>query len=150
MFKTLTATKIKLLTSTQPELQTILSFDISPVKKTFLEKHPTLNVDVIEYQLKNFLYLICITKQELRLPSMEVDELLHEFMIHSKLYFEFCDEFNDGEYVHHNPELEIERSVVKKGHYELSRVAIEKIGYDPFTYNYKGRDCMCEVGNCNN
>ena len=38
-------------------------------------------------------------------PSKKIDEMWHAHILSTKEYFAFCDRYNDGEYIHHDPSM---------------------------------------------
>ena len=38
-------------------------------------------------------------------PSKKIDEMWHAHILSTKEYFAFCERYNDGEYIHHDPSM---------------------------------------------
>ena len=52
-------------------------------------------------ETKKFLFLCAKNRNESYAPSVEIDQMWHQFILHTRSYLEFCD--LAGGYLHHNP-----------------------------------------------
>ena len=63
-------------------------------------------------EVKKFLFLCACNKEISYSPSKEVDEMWHQFILHSRIYFNFCDKI--GFYLHHEPSEKPETEAYKR------------------------------------
>lgn len=86
------------------EINEILKFT-PPVLliKRFCQEHKVSEREATERfeETKKFLYLCATNKDVNYAPSLEVDEMWHEFILNTKSYFDFCEKA--GGYLHHIP-----------------------------------------------
>lgn len=92
--------------------------DIPP--KVFLKfKQRFDNPDVykIEYAIKGFISFLsfckAFPKTNIPMPSDVVDEIWHEFILHTRDYASFCDKYL-GRFLHHVPNQDIERKSISE------------------------------------
>jgi hypothetical protein len=57
------------------------------------------------FNLCQFLVLKSLYPEELIEPSLTIDVVWHEFMLHTEAYMKFCTQ-NFGSYIHHRPTAE--------------------------------------------
>ncbi len=79
----------------------------------------TLNVNGAEAALifleaKRFIWL-CGVSDEILVPSPTIDEGWHAFVLHTRDYAVFCEQYI-GRFIHHQPHTRAERAVRKGGH----------------------------------
>lgn len=79
-------------------------FDISTVLNRFMIKHSVSETLAKEYEIELKRYLVMCSHGLYGMAGM-VDELWHEFVLHTKLYSEFCNTCL-GEFIHHVPHSE--------------------------------------------
>jgi len=79
----------------------------SSVRQRLRMKHPELTPDrlaLVEAAARQWFRIVaCRPRTELSMPSTLVDDLWHEFMLHTREYAEFCDAAF-GRFLHHQPE----------------------------------------------
>ena len=83
----------------------VSTFDLSVIMAYVAKNQPDLIQDLasIEYQYRQFMFLISLKKyQGMSVPSVAVDKVWHAHILHTELYYSFCQNLV-GHYVHHNP-----------------------------------------------
>lgn len=85
----------------------VADFDFTSVKYAYITEFPekSPNVRLVARELKRFLTLSLLVespKYNAFCPSEVVDEMWHTFILHTKMYRDFCDNVAGG-YIDHNP-----------------------------------------------
>lgn len=98
---------------------------------------------------KHYIFLLATCSVPLRVPSVEVDELWHSHVLHTRNYAHFCNTVA-GKFIHHKPygeETTSEQKMIQSKN--LFNASIEAFGYDVFDV-YSTTDFNCEHcdGNC--
>ncbi len=57
-----------------------------------------------ELHLKLELYFKEVMEKSVAIPTQEVDEVWHNFILHTRIYREYCLKYY-GKFIHHNPKL---------------------------------------------
>lgn len=83
----------------------------------FRQRFKDLTVYQVEYAAKAFLSFLSVCKafpnMNIPMPSETVDEIWHEFILHTKDYALFCDK-HLGKFLHHTPNQDIERKKISE------------------------------------
>jgi hypothetical protein len=71
--------------------------------KRFCEDNQISEIEAKELfeETKKFLVLCALNKEVSYSPSKEIDEMWHQFLLHSKAYHDFCSKV--GIFLHHEP-----------------------------------------------
>ncbi|MBI2572473.1 hypothetical protein HYV86_01325 [Candidatus Woesearchaeota archaeon] len=70
------------------------------IKKGEVKNEEECNLLFIEF--KKYVALLTISQQSLGMVSTKVDNVWHEFILFTREYMKFCDQFY-GKYIHHQP-----------------------------------------------
>lgn len=105
-------------------------------------------------ECKKFLYACSVSSKPLR-PSKQLDEIWHCFVLSTKDYADFCQQYLNG-FIHHVPdEINTKRSATEsRSDFEYSRLLVESIFgqiYAPVWYKTKATTKKFEevkVGDC--
>ncbi|EDW6384728.1 hypothetical protein YU52_000791 [Salmonella enterica subsp. enterica serovar Java] len=89
------------------KLKDIEAFDLYRIRMSYIAENPesSPHARLLERELKRFLSLNILVKSpkyDTFVPSEYLDKFWHVFILHTKLYRDFCDSFIGG-YVDHNP-----------------------------------------------
>lgn len=83
----------------------------------FRQRFKDLTVYQVEYAAKGFLSFLSVCKafpnMNIPMPSETVDEIWHEFILHTKDYALFCDK-HLGKFLHHTPNQNIEKNKISE------------------------------------
>jgi len=74
------------------------------VQKHYAFKKGCSYAESVELHKKLVLYFGEVQEKGVAVPSPEVDEVWHNFILHTSLYQEYCRS-NFGKFIHHNPKL---------------------------------------------
>lgn len=83
----------------------------------FCQEHQVSEEEATERfeETKKFLYICARRRSESYAPSIKIDEMWHQFILHTTSYFEFCEKA--GGYLHHipseNPEIKFYKRTLK-------------------------------------
>lgn len=92
------------VTMSNVNLQAAITFEAPPLLiRRFCLEHQVTECDAKEVfqETKKFLVLCANDRTSAYSPSKKVDEMWHQFILHSRDYFRFCDLV--GGYIHHQP-----------------------------------------------
>lgn len=81
----------------------LMGWDLEEIRKFLLDEaiiEPD-KIDQIEIEYKRFMILTISYPDQIIPTSKEVDKMWHAHIIFTEDYFAFCDEVNDGKYIHH-------------------------------------------------
>lgn len=98
---------IKMRADQRELLQWVEDYDFTSMKYSYIAEHPenSPQVRLIARELKRFLTLPLLVKKPTYgtfAPSGIVDGMWHCFILHTRLYREFCEKVAGG-YIDHNP-----------------------------------------------
>lgn len=81
----------------------IMGWDLEEVKEFLLDEKIITEdkIEQIEVEYKRFMFLTIYYPSEIIPTSKEVDKMWHAHIIFTENYFAFCNEVNDGIYIHH-------------------------------------------------
>lgn len=83
----------------------------------FRQRFKNLTVYQVEYAAKAFLSFLSVCKafpnMNIPMPSDSVDEIWHEFILHTRDYSEFCNK-HLGRFLHHTPNQDFERKNISE------------------------------------
>lgn len=81
------------------------TFDLGVILRYVQKHNPELTDDLpnLELQYRQFMFLVSTKKfAGMSVPSLAVDIIWHAHILHTQLYWEFCQNLT-GQYIHHNP-----------------------------------------------
>lgn len=85
------------------DIQCLLESDETLCDRIAKETHLSYDeVKLLSLELVKFLIIKCTYQDEYILPSQLIDIAWHQFIIHTKLYSDFCQK-NFHRYIHHRP-----------------------------------------------
>lgn len=129
----------------QKTLDEILEYKNNNVVNSFLKQYPIERCDA-EMIFKNVLKWLwyCRTPESqgyrtIDMSIFAIDEMWHNFILHTPDYMKFCNEYFGG-YVHHQPSTEDDK-VIEKTHEEL--ISERKMQYE-IVYEKLGRETFIE------
>ena len=94
----------------------VMQFPLTDVVARCKKDHNYTNEDMelLERELRRYLYLCVTSKNALGMYSKDVDNLWHAFILHTREYYAFC-QLTNGSYIHHEPVRENERPATTDG-----------------------------------
>lgn len=111
--------------------------------KRFCTDYEVPEGDALErfHETKKFLFLCANNKDVSYAPSSKIDSMWHEFILHTRDYFAFCDTL--GTYVHHQPSEHRQHES-----YEATRRDLKRL-FKSINENYWGdKAADCDSSSC--
>jgi hypothetical protein len=95
----------------ETRIKLALSFENPDIVTKFCEEHSIDEITGNQYfqEVKKFLYLCANTTDRLA-PSAELDKIWHTFILFTKEYRQYCQQFL-GKFIDHVPEVKKDTSV---------------------------------------
>lgn len=130
----------------------IEALDLSEIKRKLQSKKGLWwrfrnNVDKLELEYKQFLYLIAINPGEVVVPwSQNMDDLWHEHILDTVKYSQDCQDIF-GRYIHHNPHLGLGTSN-QQYHYEKTKKIYKETFEDKAKKKKSGDSSFHETPGC--
>lgn len=105
----------------------INDIDLKPISKLVKLNLTNSNIDLefAENLYRTFLLLHKYYPNQKLVPSVEMDIFWHNHILHSRKYFEDCNNFF-GCYLHHHPEISIKNKREHESHFANTMVLIKK------------------------
>jgi hypothetical protein len=97
---------------------------------------------------KHYIFLLATCSVPLRVPSVEVDELWHSHVLHTRNYAHFCKTVA-GKFIHHSPfDIELTHYQKTQSMEVLLNASLKAFGYDVFNLenNSDPGDCKNNCG----
>ncbi len=100
----------------ETRIKLALSFENPDIVTKFCEEHSIDEITGNQYfqEVKKFLYLCANTTDRLA-PSAELDKIWHTFILFTKEYRQYCQQFL-GKFIDHVPEVKKDTSVAKENY----------------------------------
>jgi hypothetical protein len=134
------------MTAAEYVINTVMAFRLDAVVETY-ESRTYKSRSAIrreERELKRFLAL-CVLYPDEQFPMFTfADDFWHEFICHTKLYHEFCEQWAGG-YIHHEPFTSDTRPGSEQPFHTIRRLYRRHFGYVP-RYMRGSSDCHGQSG----
>jgi|GEM_PF-1866879 len=125
--------------------QKVWNYDLTTIEACVRKYQPNIDIDKVMPQYRSFLYLAAFTKENLPVPSKDVDGIWHEAILHTTEYAKFCQDIA-GNFIHHVPiDVPLTSGQIERRYNKLVSLSKEHFGDMLFDFD---ADSVCGCSSC--